>query len=217
MPNASASPRRTYAGSTQQERQARRRSALIDAGLDLLVEGGVERVSAIGAFTKARLNQRYFYESFRDREELLAAAFDKLTTEAMEYGFAVLQGAQTQDIREKMWTIVAAIIAYTTADSRRSALLIESQATTGLRARRAALIGLVAATVADQVRDMLGAESPSQFDLHLTAVTFTNGAAETIIMWLRGDLDVTAEALIEFLAGLLATVFGLPTPHSNGA
>ncbi|MCE5290922.1 MAG: TetR/AcrR family transcriptional regulator [Nocardiaceae bacterium] len=66
---------RTWKGESPQERVDSRRKRLIDAAIDLLggVEGG--QLTMRAACREAGLSQRYFYETFTDRDELAGAAY----------------------------------------------------------------------------------------------------------------------------------------------
>ncbi|WP_232718392.1 TetR/AcrR family transcriptional regulator [Gordonia metallireducens] len=67
---------RRYGGADPTERQARRRSALISAGLDVFGTDGYAKASVKSVCDQAGLTQRYFYESFSDRADLLVAVYD---------------------------------------------------------------------------------------------------------------------------------------------
>ncbi|MBL1074913.1 TetR/AcrR family transcriptional regulator [Nocardia sp. 2] len=78
---APASPSRrggTWGGRTQEERRTERRARLIDAALRIWLENGWAAVTMRGVCTQAGLNDRYFYEHFTDRDELLAAVWDEV-------------------------------------------------------------------------------------------------------------------------------------------
>lgn len=64
---------RAYAGIDGSERQAERRRRLIDAGYDLLAEGGPAAMTVTGVCKQAGLTARYFYEHFANRDALLSA------------------------------------------------------------------------------------------------------------------------------------------------
>jgi AcrR family transcriptional regulator len=66
-----------------EDRQARRREELIDAGTELLggAEGPALTVRAV--CRRASLTERYFYESFADRDEFVRAVYDAVCTRAM--------------------------------------------------------------------------------------------------------------------------------------
>lgn len=82
-----------YGGVSAQERREQRRTALIEAGLELFGTEGYPNVPVKRICDQAGLTQRYFYESFSDREALLDAVYrycveelqSATTTAAVEY------------------------------------------------------------------------------------------------------------------------------------
>jgi AcrR family transcriptional regulator len=78
--DASASPRpsRAYGGRSAEERQSERRARLVAAGLECFGTDGLRSTTIRQLCQTAGLNERYFYESFRTREELLAAVYEDL-------------------------------------------------------------------------------------------------------------------------------------------
>ncbi len=66
---------RSYRGSLGAERTRLRRAQLIEAGQMRFGADGYAAVSVRGVCAEARLTERYFYESFANREELLAAVY----------------------------------------------------------------------------------------------------------------------------------------------
>ena len=76
--------RSRWAGVPAEERAAERRAQLIDAGFDLLGTEGDAGTTVRAVCQRARLNPRYFYESFADRDELLVAVYDHVVAELGE-------------------------------------------------------------------------------------------------------------------------------------
>ncbi|MGX6449108.1 TetR/AcrR family transcriptional regulator, partial [Patulibacter sp. S7RM1-6] len=62
---------RTFRGMTAEQRRSARRDALVDAALDLIAEEGWGRATMTAICARAGLTERYFYESFRNRDALL--------------------------------------------------------------------------------------------------------------------------------------------------
>ncbi|HET6290833.1 MAG TPA: TetR family transcriptional regulator, partial [Amycolatopsis sp.] len=62
---------RRYSGKTADERRAERRLALLGAALDIWQEQGWAAVTMRGVCARANLTDRYFYESFANRDVLL--------------------------------------------------------------------------------------------------------------------------------------------------
>lgn len=69
---------RRYRGVNAQERVAERRQQFIDAGLECFGTRGYHAVTVRELCAQAQLTERYFYESFKDREALFAAVYEDL-------------------------------------------------------------------------------------------------------------------------------------------
>jgi len=195
---------KTYGGASPAERTAKRRAALCEAALDLLAEGGWERVTVRGVCTRAKLNDRYFYESFRDPASLLLAVREDVTAQAFAaIGGAIADTAPDPDVRVR--AVVVALVDFFTEDPRRGHLLIQSQATEELRRARQASIRAMARVVADQSAAMLGEQAPPEPDRELAALTLVHGTLELFASWLRGELDVSRAHLVDFLIAMVRT------------
>lgn len=72
---------RPYRGEDPEIRVSRRRQALVDAGLELFGSRGYRATSVKDLCRHVSLTERYFYESFDNREALLAAVFDHLVSD----------------------------------------------------------------------------------------------------------------------------------------
>ena len=73
-------PRR-YRGVAAGERVTERRRQFIESGLSCFGTRGYHPVTVRDLCTEARLTERYFYESFKDREALFAAVYEHLIEE----------------------------------------------------------------------------------------------------------------------------------------
>lgn len=71
----STPPGRTFRGQSQEERVAQRRRQLLDAGLALFGSRGFHAVSVRDVCAEAKLTERYFYESFQNREALFIGVY----------------------------------------------------------------------------------------------------------------------------------------------
>lgn len=80
---ASGQRRRRWSGVPLEDRQALRRDKLIDAGVQLLGEEAGPALTVRAVCRKAGLTERYFYESFTDRDEFVRAVYDDVCTRAM--------------------------------------------------------------------------------------------------------------------------------------
>jgi AcrR family transcriptional regulator len=66
-----------------ENRLALRRDDLITAGVQLLGSSGGPALTVRAVCRKAALTERYFYESFSDRDEFVRAVYDDVCTRAM--------------------------------------------------------------------------------------------------------------------------------------
>ena len=73
---------RIWGGTTLDERRAARRRQLVETGLDLLGGEATGAVSVRAACRGAQLTERYFYESFEDRDALVLAVYEEVADEA---------------------------------------------------------------------------------------------------------------------------------------
>ncbi len=72
-----------WSGVPLQDRQALRRDELIAAGIGLLGRPGGPNLTVRAVCKAAGLTERYFYESFVDRDEYVAAVYDDVCAAAM--------------------------------------------------------------------------------------------------------------------------------------
>lgn len=86
-----------YGGMSAEERRHQRRTALIGAGLELFGTIGYPSVSVKRICDEAGLTQRYFYESFADREALLGEVYrhcvERLRSTTLDSAAAYLSAA----------------------------------------------------------------------------------------------------------------------------
>ncbi|KUI37669.1 TetR family transcriptional regulator [Mycobacterium sp. IS-1496] len=80
---SSGQRRGRWSGVPLQDRQALRRDELIAAGVTLLGGAGGPALTVRAVCREAGLTERYFYESFVDRDEFVRAAYDDVCTRAM--------------------------------------------------------------------------------------------------------------------------------------
>ncbi len=191
------SPTRPYRGVSATERTARRRADLLAAGLDVLGTLGWEQATMTAICARAKLTERYFYESFAGRDELLVAVFEQVAEEIRHTVTAALAAAPP----EPMATARAAISAFVdllTDDPRKGRVaIVESAATALLRQRRHQILGEFAELIVTQSHTLFGpAALPAPRD-RITALLFVGGLTELLTAWLAGELDATREEITE--------------------
>lgn len=108
---------RPYAGKKAEDRRRVRREKLIAAGLECFGRDGYSATTVKAVCAEAGLTERYFYESFENREELFLAVATKCVTGL--FGSLTIARARTGDRREAMEAILRAFFTWFQEDPRR--------------------------------------------------------------------------------------------------
>jgi AcrR family transcriptional regulator len=205
----STAPTGIYGGVPADERRAERRERLLDAGLDLLGTEGWQATTVRGVCERARLNPRYFYESFAGLDDLLIAVFERVAAEILEALMAALAEAP-EDAHGKARAAIGAAVELLTDDPRKGRVaLIEAMGSEALMRRRLDTLDGFAHLVADTAREFYGAEALDEAETQLTAQVLAGGITEAMIAWLEGRLDVTRERLVDHCAALFVAAAGV--------
>ncbi|PPJ08286.1 TetR/AcrR family transcriptional regulator [Nocardia nova] len=194
---------RAYGGISAAERRERRRTALLDAALDLLAEGGASAVTKRAVCARARLNDRYFYEHFADRDVLVQALAGQLTADGIA---AVISAtlAAGPDLHEQVRAAADAALGFLAADPRRQALVLASHSDAALQSGRLSTQRDIAAAMAAVVRELRPPDpAAAPLDLDMTAYAVVSGTLELVAAWIRGEFRATRTHLTELIAALL--------------
>lgn len=201
---------RTYGGASAEQRRTRRRTALLEATLDVVAAKGVNGLGVKAVCTAAGLNDRYFYEQFKDCDEALIALNDHLIAEATA-AFRRAIASTEAEAATRIRACVSAAVDFLTADPRHGRFLIESQSSEQLRGKRQELVNALAELMMTG-RPLLGADAPSEEDSRLLALTIISGGLDLSAMWIRGDLGIGRDKLIDFMTALALSSTRMPTP-----
>ncbi|MFJ4658287.1 TetR/AcrR family transcriptional regulator [Nocardia sp. NPDC088792] len=188
---------RTYGGVSAEERRAQRRTALLDAALDILGDQGIDKLTVSALCQGAGLNERYYYENFDSRDAVLTALFDAIAEELATALLAALQQAPA-DSRGKAHAAITAGIHVLTDDPRKArvALLISS-ATPELRARTTHTIRAFANLVAAEGVDFYRPDTEADPVIRFRATYLVGGLVQALDSWLQGVLPMTRDELID--------------------
>ncbi len=201
-----STPRR-YRGISAEDRQSTRRRQLLDAGLEIVGTRGVERATMTAICAQAGLTERYFYESFSAREELLLAVVDEIAEQVRTAALAALRSTEG-DAEAKARAAVAAFAALLTDDPRKGrAAIIESSVLPVLRQRRHELFVGFAALVVTQARALFGDSALPPPQDEISAMLLVGGLGELLTTWLRGETRAGVDDIVDvatrwFAAGM---------------
>jgi AcrR family transcriptional regulator len=209
--------KRAYGGIPATERQADRRARLIEASLDIVGADGPRALTVTRLCRSAGLNERYFYESFTDVPAVLVAASDLVAQTIADRILTALAAAEEQP-RARATAAIGAAVDVLADDPRMGVLFLQSAAVEELAARRTELAHTFVELLKSQALAALRIQTTPEVDSWATFVAthLFGGVLETIGAWIRGDLELTREQLVERNVDLfLAVGAGLGLPQAS--
>lgn len=192
-------------GLSPEERQRERRRLLIEAAFELLAKDGSNATTVRAVCAEARLNPRYFYESFEELDALVVAVYDTVVTQLRdEVATAVL--AAGDDTKAAIRAAVEATVRFVDEDRRRGRVLfVEALGNEALNVHRVRTgFGLVELVQRDQSRRR-GRTGAEQID-RLSAAMLVGGFSEILAAWLDGRIDISVPTLIDSSTTLFVAV-----------
>jgi AcrR family transcriptional regulator len=186
---------RPWRGVSAEDRRTQRRAQILDACLDVVGESGVDGTTVDAIVERAGLSKRYFYESFADRHEVLAAAFDELMNGVRRrLVAAVAAPGSAGRLRAMVATLVRAL-----ADDRRGArLYIEAGRSPAAESRRHRAFD----EFGDLVVEALFEGSSDDPRVRATALLIVAGTTDVLARWLAGDLALDEAEVVDLIAGI---------------
>lgn len=196
---------RPYRGIEAADRVAERRRRFLEAGLDILgSDSDLSDLTVRGICGRAGVALRYFYESFTDKDDLVAAVFDWVIADiAATTQAAVAAAPLNEQSRAGMANIVRAIA----ADTRVGRLLFSSQLSNPVVVRKRTESFALMALLTFQHAGSLGAQNSER--IKAASHFVVGGVTQMITAWLEGDITLNNDQLVDQLA---AMIDGLAVP-----
>lgn len=189
--------RSRWAGVPPDDRKAARRDLLLDAALELLGTEGWKATTVRGVCQAARLNPRYFYESFDDLDALIVALYDRLMRELAGQLRAAVAGAG-DDRRAQVRAAVECTVRFVDDDRRRGRVLyVEALGNEALNRRRVETSLAVVEAVEQDAAERHGPVAHGEPTGRLGAAVLVGGFSEALVAWLDGRLRMSRRRLIE--------------------
>jgi AcrR family transcriptional regulator len=190
-----------WAGVAPADRVAERRALLLDAALQLLGTQGLAATTVRGVCAAARLNARYFYESFPDIDALVVAVFDRVLGELRAAGEVAVAAAGADPVA-RVRALVTATTEFVDSDRRRARVLyVEGRGHEQLQRRRF--------ESGSQIAELLaaGAAGSEPGLAHRILATFlVGGFSELLTRWLDGELPIDRDRLVHDATELFLAV-----------
>lgn len=202
-------PKRSYRGVKADQRRDQRRERLLEAGLDLLGTEGWRATTMTAVCARAELTERYFYENFAHRDELLLAVLDRIAGQIRDVALRALS-RPGGDPQTKAEAAIGAFVDLLTDDPRIGRVAMLESAAEPLRARRHELLVEFGQLIATQARALYGSQAlPPPLD-QVNGLMLTGGLAELLMAWLTGELPVRRRDLIDTVAAHFAATARRP-------
>lgn len=196
-------PSGRYGGSSAAERSAGRRERLMATALQLLGTAGWSGTTVRSVCAHAKLNPRYFYESFADLDDLVVAVFDAVSLDVTRALLAAAAAAPPGDPQRAARDAIGTFVRAVTDDPRVARVLfVEALGNEALARRRLDGMHEMWRILAAFGRGYYGREDDEDPIADVAAALLVGGATELLIAWLDGRLALTREQLIDDLAAL---------------
>ncbi len=195
MNTSSTDTPRIWGGTTLATRQRARREKLVEVGLDLLGTPGVT-LSVRAACRSAQLTERYFYESFPDRDALVLAVYEELADEVRE----VLDGAASDgDPAEVARRSIEALVTLMVDDRRKGRVLLVAPLTEAVLAQPSQAL---LPALGELIRSKLPRSTPAE-KRTLISVGLLGSLTALFYAYLEGGMQVTREQLVDHCVAVL--------------
>lgn len=186
-----------YGGLTHEQRISGRRQRLIDTAIAIWGDEGWAAVTMRRVCAEAGLIDRYFYESFADRDALLVAAWDRIRDETISAMIAESAGPSTRHPLARLRAAIASFVSRVEADPRRWRIQFgEHAGSAALEQRRRAAIRQVTNLFVAFARPLLkpGADETA---LRMSTLMGLGGFLALVSAWQEGVVEVSAERVVD--------------------
>ncbi len=195
-----------WGGRTAAERHAERRQRLIDAATEMWAESGWAAVTMRGVCARTSLNDRYFYEHFAERDDLLAAVWDGIKDDLLGELVTVLTGNPDRPPIETLSKGIAAVVERIAADPGWAQIVFGHHVGSAiLEHRRTAVLHQATDIMVNAAKPFLR-PGANELGLRMDALVGIGGFVELMTAWQSGLLDVDAPEVIDHCGRLGATL-----------
>jgi AcrR family transcriptional regulator len=195
-----------WAGLPAADRRAERRGLLLDATFELLGTEGWSGTTVRAVCQGARLNPRYFYESFDDLDALVVAVYDRLIDQLRAAVAVAVDGAADTPAAQ-MRAAVETTVRFVDEDRRRARVLyVEALGSEALNRRRIETGYDVVNLIERDAADRRGAPPTGEQIGRMAAAVLVGGFSELLVAWLDGRIDVDRQQLIDDASELFLTL-----------
>lgn len=196
----------TYGGRTVEQRRADRRERLVDAACEIWGDQGWAAVTMRGVCARAELTDRYFYESFTDRDALLVAVWDQVRDRLVELTTTAMFATRGTDPIARLRAAIAAVVHHFDNDPRQTRIVLGDNAgSPDLERRRRDSLQTFTELLVRFARPYL-APGADENALRMTTLMGVGGFVELITAWRNDLITADAEEIIDHAAEVGASL-----------
>lgn len=178
------------------ERRRQRHESLLAAGIELLGSPDGSAVSVRGVCRSAGLTERYFYESFDDRDSFVRAVYAHVGEQARQ---AIVDAVESSDQRDRVETPVRAFVELVLDNpSVGRVLLLAPFSESAIGGSGAALLP----SFVELVQAQLVTDDPD--DRHLIAVGVVGALTALFVGYLDGSITTPREKFVAHCVRLVS-------------
>lgn len=200
-----ASRERSWREQTLEQRVAVRRERLLAAALEVFATRGFHASKVRDVCREAGLTERYFYESFTDKEALLGTLTETIVADLVEASGPSIARVTT-DLDGAIRSAARVIVHSLTDDPARARILFVEMVgvSPAIEQRRRELIGALVDVVSGAALAAQGASGTQRpIEVELIARALVGAAQELLIAFARNELALDQELLIAGVERLL--------------
>ncbi|MCQ4364890.1 TetR/AcrR family transcriptional regulator [Mycobacterium gordonae] len=179
---------------------------MIEAATEIWSESGWAAVTMRGVCARTGLNDRYFYEDFKTREDLLVAAWDGVRNDMLGEVSALFDERVDRPPIETITAAIAIVVDRIARDPGRAHILLAQHVgSSPLQDRRAVALQEATQLVVEASRPHLR-EDADETALRMDTLVAVGGFVEVITAWHSGLLAVTENEVVAHTSRLAETL-----------
>ena len=207
MESAKVAPRR-YGGKSAEQRRSERRAQLVDAALEIWQEQGWAAVTMRGVCAQAGLTDRYFYESFADRDALLGTVWDQMRDETLNMLLEAIAAVSDRGALDQLRAVLDAVVHHIADEPARAQIIFGDHAGSAvLEQRRRDTVQIATDLMIGMARPFLHEEVDEQA-LRVNVVLGIGGFVELMLAWRSGLVEATTDEIVAHLADVGTALSG---------
>lgn len=197
---------RPFRGIPADERRAARRVRLIEAILDVINRDGLAGLKVSAVCHQAGLTERYFYESFANRDEALIATLAEFGRETYTKALTALETAPLDfEVRSRL--VAATLLDALLDDPRKARAYAEAIGAEAVRDVRMAYTRTYARLLTDNIIAVYGLDPARDARLlEVPSVILMAGCSEMVAHWVAGEFSLSREELLDQVSRMCVAV-----------